>query len=59
MHVRLTVDSTLTVGLSVSMAGCWSLCGPVMDWQPVQGGPRLLPNDSWDRLQLPHDPEFG
>ena len=26
-----------------------------MDWQPVQGIPRLSPDDLWDRLQPPHD----
>jgi len=28
-----------------------SLCGPLMDWQPVQGVLRLSHNNSWDRLQ--------
>jgi len=23
----------------------------LMEWQPVQGVPHLLPNDSWDKLQ--------
>ena len=44
------------------MCGCLSrlsLCGPVMDWQPVQGVPRLSPNDRWDRLQPPRDPTVG
>ena len=27
----------------------------VMDWRPVQGVPRLSPDDRWDRLQPPHD----
>jgi len=36
-----------------------SLCGPVMDWRPVQGVPRLLPDDRWDRLQPPCDPTDG
>ena len=51
MHVRLIGDSksSLCVWLCV-------LCGPVMDWRPVQGVPRLSPNDSWDRLQPPCDP---
>ncbi|KAF4081265.1 hypothetical protein AMELA_G00159460, partial [Ameiurus melas] len=26
-------------------------------WYPVQGVPCLVPDDSWDRLQVPHDPE--
>ena len=40
-----------TLGVRVSMDGCLShlsLCGPVMDWRPVQGVPCLSPNDSWD-----------
>jgi len=44
------------------MHGCLSrlsLCGPVMDWLPVQGVPRLSPNDRWDRLQPPCDPTDG
>jgi len=36
-----------------------SLCGPVMDWRPVQGVPRLSPDDRWDRLQPPRDPTVG
>ena len=42
-----------------SVHGCLSrlsLCGPVMDWRPVQGVPRLSPDDRWDWLQLPRDP---
>ena len=35
---------------------CLSLCEPVMDWRPVQGVPRLSPDDRWDRLQPPRDP---
>ena len=31
----------------------------VMDWRPVQGVPRLLPYDLWDRLQPPRDPTDG
>jgi len=32
---------------------------PVMDWQPVKGVHCfLLPNGSWDRLNLPHNPEL-
>ena len=52
MHVRLIGVSKLSLGVSVE--GCVShlcLCGPVMDWRPVQGVPRLSPNDSWYRLQ--------
>jgi len=36
----------------------WVL-GPVMDWRPVQGVPRLSPDDCWDRLQPPRDPTDG
>jgi len=56
MHVRLTGDSKLSFGVSVSVCGCLSrlsLCCPVMDWRPVQGVPHLSPNDLWDRLQPP------
>jgi len=55
MHVRLISDSKIVL---VSVCGCLSLlslCGPVMDWRPVQGVPRLSPNDHWDRLQPPRD----
>jgi len=31
----------------------------VMDWRPVQGVPRLSPDDHWDRLQPPRDPTDG
>ena len=41
------------------VCGCLSLCGPVMDWRPVQGVPRLSPSDDWDRLQPPRDPTDG
>ena len=40
----------------MSVHGCLSLCGPVMDWRHVQGVPRLSPDDRWDRLQPPRDP---
>jgi len=58
---RLTGDSKLTLGVSVSVDGRlsrFSLCGPVMDWRPVQGVPCLSPTDSWDRFQPPRDPEL-
>ena len=58
MHVRLIGGSKLTQEVSMSMDYCLSLCGPVMDWQPLQGEPRLSPNDSWDRLQTPCDPDL-
>ena len=35
-----------------------SLCGPVIDWWPVQGVSCLLPNDNWERLQPPHYPKL-
>ena len=39
--------SKLTIGVTVSVNGCLSLCvGPVIDWWPVQGVPRLSPNDA-------------
>ena len=47
---------------NVCMHGCLSrlsLCGPVMDWRPVQGVPSLSPEDCWDRLQPPRDPTDG
>lgn len=31
---------------------------PATDWQPVWTVPRLLPDDSWDRLQPHCDPVF-
>jgi len=51
MHVRLIGDSKLSFGVNVIMHCCLSLCGPVMDWRPVQGVLCLSPGDSWDRLQ--------
>ena len=44
------------------MCGCLSrlsLCGPVMDWRPVQSVPHLSPNDRWDRLQHPRNLTVG
>ena len=35
--VRLIGGSKLPVGVLVSLHGCSSMCGPAMDWQPVQG----------------------
>jgi len=54
MHVRLIGDCKI---VHVSVVVC--LCCPVMDWRPVQGVPRLSPNDCWDRLQPPRDPNEG
>ena len=64
MHVKLFGVSTKIVsrGKFERVCGCLSrlsLCGPVMDWRPVQGVPLLLPNDRWDRLQPPRDPTDG
>ena len=62
MHVRLIGDSKLSLGVKVSVCGCLSrlsLCGPVMDWRPVQGVSRLSPDDHWDKLQPPRDPTDG
>ena len=53
MHVRLIGDTKLSLGVCVSVHGCLSLCGPVIDWRPVQGVPCLSPNGSGDRLQPP------
>ncbi|KAF4077664.1 hypothetical protein AMELA_G00210620 [Ameiurus melas] len=36
---------------------CWYVMSPAMDWHPVQGVPRLVPDAPWDRLQVPRDPE--
>ena len=49
LHVSLIRISKLFIGVSVSVCGCLShlsLCDSVMDWRPVQGVPRLSPNDS-------------
>ena len=35
MHVGLIGDSKLSLGVSVSVDGCSSLCGLVMDCQPI------------------------
>ena len=46
MHVMLTGDSKLSLGVSVSVDGCLTclcLCGPVMDWRPVQVYPTSRP----------------
>ena len=63
MHVRLIGDSKIVLRSECEcVCGCLSLlslCGPVMDWRPVQGVPRLSPDDRWDRLQPPRDPTDG
>ena len=56
IHVRL-IYSKLTLCVSVSMHGCLSLCGPVMDGEPVQGLPYLSPDCCLDRLQPTCNPE--
>ena len=52
MHITLSGDSKLYPRSECECA--WlshlSLCGPMMDTRPVQGVPRLSPNDSWDKL---------
>jgi len=58
MHVRLIGDSKLSLGVCVVVC-LVCLCGSVMDWQPVQGVPRLSPDDRWDRVQPPRDPTDG
>ena len=63
MHVRLIGDSKI-VHRNECERVCGrlsrlSLCGPVMDWRPVQGVPRLSPNERWDRLQPPREPTDG
>ena len=35
--IRLIGGSKLPVGVTVSVYGCSNMCGPVMDWRPVQG----------------------
>ena len=59
MHGRLTGDSKLSLGVSVSVCGRLSLCGPVMDWRPVQDVPCPFAQWPLDRLQPPHDPTDG
>ena len=41
--------------MSVSVCVVVCLMCPVMDWRPVQGVPRLSPDNCWDRLQPPRD----
>ena len=56
------VSLKLSLGVSVSVCGCssrLSLCGPMTDWRPVQGVPRLLPEYCWDRLHPHCDPTDG
>ena len=59
MNVRLIgVSKIVPWSECERVCGCLShssLCDPVMDWWPVQGVPRLSPNDRRDRLQPPRD----
>ena len=63
MHVWLIGDSKIVTRSECErVCDCLprlSLCGPVMDWRPVQGDPRLSPNDSWDKLQPLREPTVG
>jgi len=53
MHVRLIGDSKIVLRSEhVFFLFDLPLCG----WRPVQGVPRLSPDDRWDRLQPPRDP---
>ena len=55
MYVRLISVSKIVLRSECERVcgclSCLSLCGPVMDWRPVQGVPRLSPDDRWDRLR--------
>ena len=44
MHVRLIGVSTIVLRSECGCLSRLSLCGPVMDWRPVQGVPCLLPD---------------
>jgi len=55
MHFRLIGVSKIVLRSEWGCVSRLSLCGPVMDWRPVQGVPRFSPNDRWDRLLQPHD----
>ena len=60
MHVRLIGVSKIVLRRECErVCGCLSLCGPVMDWRPVQAVPCLSPNVRWDSLQPPLDPTDG
>ena len=59
MRARFIGVPKLSVGVHVWVSGCSSMCGPAMDWRPVQGVPRLSPDVCWDWLQPPHDPVRG
>ena len=65
MHVRLIGVSKIILRSECEcerVCGCLSrlsLCGPVMDWRPVQGAPCLSPDDHWDRFQPLRDPTDG
>jgi len=59
MHVRLIGVSKIVLRSECERVCLTrlSLCGPVMDWRPVQGVPRLSPSDCWDSLQPPPRPD--
>ena len=57
MHVGLTGDSEIVLRSECGCLSRLSLCG--LWWRPVQGEPRLSPDDRWDRLQPPRDPTDG
>ena len=59
MHVWLVGGSKLPVGVIVSVHGCSSMCGPVMDWRPVQVNPCLSPEENWAGSSRPLWPWIG
>ena len=56
MHVRLIGDSKIVLRSECERVWLFVSFVSVMDWRPVQGVPRLSPDDQWDRLQPPRDP---
>ena len=53
MHVRLIAHLKLSLGLNVNVHDYLSLCGPVMDWRPVQGATSVLPLAQWQHGEAP------
>jgi len=45
--------------VSVCVVVCLVCLCVALDWRPVQGVPRLSPDDHWDMLQPPRDPTDG
>lgn len=43
--------------MRANMNGCLFLCVPAVKWKLLKGVILLAPQDSWDRLQHPRDPE--